>query len=240
MKETRFRTICANFVIVATLLLTFGVAFVSAYPSQVEAETVNNAIYGGNEGSNSVSLMFNVYENTQNVQKIAKIFEEYSFKTTFFVGGIWASKNQNTLLKLYSAGFEIGNHGYMHRDHSALSLKQNEDEILVTQKIIDATLSDLPGYENSLLFAPPSGAMGANMFEACQKHGYKVIMWTRDTIDWRDKDANVIYERAIRDIKAGDLILMHPTDATVVALPQVLEYITSQGLTCDIVSNVIG
>lgn len=64
-------------------------------------------------------------------------------------------------------------------------------------------------------------------------------MWTRDTIDWRDHDADIIYQRAIRDIKAGDLILMHPTDQTVAALPRILDYIKSVKLSADVVSNVI-
>ena len=239
MNETRFRTFCANFVILATLLLTFGIAFVATYPEQIPSQTVNNAIYEGNQDSGSVSLMFNVYENTQNVKKIAALLDEYGFKTTFFVGGVWAAKNQDVLLHLGADGFEIGNHGYMHRDHAKLNLKQNEDEILVTQKIIDAALCALPDYQNCKLFAPPSGSIGGKMFDACNKLDYKVIMWTRDTIDWRDKDANVIYERAIKDVKAGDLILMHPTDATVTALPKILEYIKSQNLKVDVVSNVI-
>ena len=78
------------------------------------------------------------------------------------------------------------------------------------------------------------------MFSACDNLGYKVIMWTRDTIDWRDHDADLIYQRAIKDIQAGDLVLMHPTDATLSALPQILEYIKSVGLKADTVSNVIG
>lgn len=32
---------------------------------------------------------------------------------------------------------------------------------------------------------------------------------------------------------------MHPTDATVAALPRILEYIKSQNLVADTVSNVI-
>lgn len=239
MNETRFRTFCANFVILAMLFLTFGIAFVATYPEQVPTQTVNNAIYEGNQDSGSISLMFNVYENTSNVQDIARIFDEYGFKTTFFVGGVWAAKNQDVLLKLSADGFEIGNHGYMHRDHAKLNLKQNVDEIAVTQKIIDSALSALPEYKNCMLFAPPSGSIGNRMFEACDKLGYKVIMWTRDTIDWRDKDADLIYNRAIRDVKAGDLILMHPTDATVSALPRILEYVKSQNLKVDVVSNVI-
>lgn len=239
MNEMRFRTFCANFVILATLLLTFGIAFVATYPEQMPSQVVNNAIYEGNQDSGSVSLMFNVYENTENVQKIAEIFEEYGFKTTFFVGGTWVAKNQNVVLQLYANGFEIGNHGYMHRDHAKLNLKQNEDEIVVTQKLIDSALSSFPDYKNCKLFAPPSGSMGNKMFQACAKLDYKVIMWTRDTIDWRDKDVKIIYNRAIKDVRAGDLILMHPTDATVTALPQVLAYLKSQNLKADIVSNVI-
>lgn len=77
------------------------------------------------------------------------------------------------------------------------------------------------------------------MFDACKQLEYKVIMWTRDTIDWRDHDADIIYQRAIRDIKAGDLILMHPTDQTVAALPRILDYIKSVKLSADVVSNVI-
>ncbi|MDE5601104.1 MAG: polysaccharide deacetylase family protein, partial [Clostridia bacterium] len=145
----------------------------------------------------------------------------------------------NTLLKLSSSGFEIGNHGYLHRDHAKLTHKQNIDEIALTERTIDSVLGALPDYANCKLFAPPSGSLGSAMFDACKELDYKVIMWTRDTIDWRDHDANVIYERAIRDIKAGDLILMHPTDCTVEALPRILQYIKSAGLSADTVSNVI-
>ena len=180
-----------------------------------------------------------MYERADNVQKIAEILDEYGAKATFFVGGSWAAKNADILLKLSSNGFEIGNHGYSHRDHAKLNVKSNADEIRVTERLIDNALCSLPDYENPKLFAPPSGSMGENMFIACKDMGYKVIMWTRDTIDWRDHDANLIFKRATKDLKAGDIILMHPTDATVTALPKILEYISAQGLTADIVSNVI-
>lgn len=239
MKEKRFRAIWANFVIVAMLVTTFGIAFAVALPVDGATQTVNNAIYGGDTESGKISLMFNVYENAANVEKIADILDEYGYKCTFFVGGSWVAKNPNTLLKIASKGFEIGNHGYLHRDHAKLTLKQNREEIVLTERLIDGVLADLPDYKNSKLFAPPSGSIGKVMFEACKELNYKVIMWTRDTIDWRDRDADIIYERAIRDVKAGDLILMHPTDQTVAALPRILDYVKSVGLGADTVSNVI-
>lgn len=239
MKEKRFRAIWANFVIVTMLITTFGIAFTVALPISDNTQAVNNAIYEGDKDGANVALMFNVYENPANVEKIADILEEYGFKCTFFVGGSWVAKNPNALLKVASKGFEIGNHGYLHRDHAKLTLKQNMDEIVLTERLIDGVLGDLPDYKNSKLFAPPSGSIGNTMFDACKQLEYKVIMWTRDTIDWRDHDADIIYQRAIRDIKAGDLILMHPTDQTVAALPRILDYIKSVKLSADVVSNVI-
>ncbi len=239
MNEIKFRAFLANFVIMATLIVSFAVSFVAAYPKQNDVVTVNNAIYEGKKDSGKIALTFNVYERADNVQKIAEILGEYGAKATFFVGGSWVAKNADILLKLSSNGFEIGNHGYSHRDHAKLNIKSNADEIRVTERLIDNALCSLHDYKNPKLFAPPSGSMGKNMFIACNDMGYKVIMWTRDTIDWRDHDANLIFERATKGLKAGDIILMHPTDATVTALPKILEYISAQGLTADIVSNVI-
>lgn len=239
MSETRFRNFCANFVIVSILLLVFGVSFVAAYPIEAKAEQVNNAVYNGKPDSASVAFMFNVYERTDNVMKIAEILDEYGFKSTFFVGGCWAAKNGDTLLQIASRGHEIGNHGYSHQDHAKLDKQRNVEEIRVTERIIDSYVSSLPDYKNSKLFAPPSGSMSSAMFDACKELGYTVIMWTHDTIDWRDHNAELIYERATKNLHAGNLILMHPTDATVRALPRILEYIKSQNLKADIVSNVI-
>ncbi len=238
MSETGFRNFCANFVIVSALLLVFGVSLLATYGVET-SEQVNNAVYNGNADSGGVALTFNVYERADNVLKIAEILDEYDFKSTFFAGGSWAAKNGDTLLKIASRGNEIGNHGYSHLDHAKLSEKRNVEEIKIAEKVIDSALAQLPSYSNSKLFAPPSGSMSNAMFTACSTLGYTVIMWTRDTIDWRDHDANLIYERATKSLKSGDIILMHPTDATVAALPKILEYVKSQNLKADIVSNVI-
>ena len=82
--------------------------------------------------------------------------------------------------------------------------------------------------------------MGKAMFEACDELGYTVVMWTRDTIDWRDHDAALITQRATKNLAGGDLILMHPTAATVEALPAILDAIASAGLAVAPVSETIG
>ena len=49
---------------------------------------------------------------------------------------------------------------------------------------------------------------------------YKVILWSIDTIDWRDKSEKIVYKRATKNISGGDLVLMHPKEHT---LTQCLE-----------------
>jgi len=78
-------------------------------------------------------------------------------------------------------------------------------------------------------FAPPSGAIGASMLKVCEQLSMKVIMWSKDTIDWRDKDYNLIFKRATQNIENGDLVLMHPTEHTVKALPLILTYYKQNG-----------
>ena len=89
------------------------------------------------------------------------------------------------------------------------------------------------------LFAPPSGAFGKGTLAVAEELGYKTVMWTRDTIDWRDHDADVIYKRAVKNIKGGDLILMHPTDCTLKALERIIIETFSNNLGIAPVSEVL-
>ena len=75
---------------------------------------------------------------------------------------------------------------------------------------------------------------------ACLELGLKVIMWSRDTIDWRDSDAALIASRATKGLAAGDFVLMHPTSSTVQALPVILNYIRNCGLAACTVSYSLG
>ena len=238
MKSFKHASVISNVIIILVLVTSFAVAYFAAGSKQTDA-LATNAIYKGDEKTGKVALMFNVYERTDNVEQIMRIFEEYGYLTTFFVGGCWAAKNADTIVKMHTSGFEIANHGYLHRDHAKLSYDENVKEIRLTGRLVGTILKDFDDYERMTLFAPPSGSIGEPMMKACADLGYKVIMWTRDTIDWRDQDENLIFTRATDNLAPGELILLHPTDATVAALPRILDYIKAVGLTADIVSNVI-
>ena len=198
------------------------------------SNVINGVYYSGNEESNKISLMINVYWGTEYLDGMLKILDKYDVKTTFFVGGTWAVNESDMLEKIYEKGHEIGNHGYTHKDQDKLNREQNQKEILTTHNIV----KDLLNIDMNL-FAPPSGAYSKTTVEVASSLGYQTIMWTRDTIDWRDKDADLIYSRAVKDAKGGDLVLMHPTEKTLEALENIIITLQEKGLKVTTVSDTL-
>lgn len=223
-----FIHILTNFLIVAIL---FGL-YLACVP-RLDATTANAPIYKGDTESNTVALMINVYQGSEYVEQILEILGKYNITCTFFVGGCWTEKNIDLLRKM-SERAEIGNHGYLHLDQAKISYQQNMEEIALCGKLIERVTG-----KQCNLFAPPSGSIGSNMLKVCEKLDYKVIMWSKDTIDWRDKDADLVYKRATKDTQSGDMILMHPTEHTVKALPKIIEKLLDSGLIPVKVSDII-
>lgn len=227
-KKNIITAVISNVLIIALLAILFSVCI----PSNI-ASVVSAPVYHGDESKNAVGIMVNVYEGSEYVESILNILEKYNATCTFFVGGVWAEKNTNLLRKM-SERAEIGNHGYLHQDHATLSERRNEEEIMLCHNLV----KKVTGIDMNL-FAPPSGSFGDNVLSVCEKHEYRVIMWSKDTIDWRDKDYELIAKRATSDIQNGDLILMHPTENTVKALPIILDFYKKKNLTPITVSDLL-
>lgn len=218
----------------AVILLTVGVlAIVGFQGKSVPTAAVDSPVYKGSSKT-KVSLMFNVYWGNEYIEGILDTLEKHGAKTTFFVGGSWVRDNEELFLKIVDAGHEIGNHGFFHKDHDKLTYDAGVQEIQATHSLVKAVC----GIEMSL-FAPPSGAFSKSTLDSAADNGYITVMWSKDTIDWRDKDSAKIYKRATKNITGGDLVLMHPTAATAAALDAVLCTIKENGLSVAPVSEVI-
>lgn len=224
MTGKRRITLITNGVLFIALSVVFALSFASFSAVPIYGGEEIRAIYGG-KSTDGVSITFNVYENTDAVCKIVDILDGYNAKATFFVGGCWADDNSETLEKIIKSGHELGNHGYFHKDHAKLGYEENRQEIYLTGLVVKA----LCGYETTL-FAPPSGSFSETALKAADDLGYKVIMWTKDTVDWRDSDKDKLIKRATENLKGGDIVLMHPKDHTVKVLPTILDKIYEKGL----------
>lgn len=237
MKKISSKVFCnviSNIVIVSLIALVFCAGFAFNNLSTAFLQETPKPIYYGNKEAKNVSLMVNVYWGTEFIEPMLTTLDKHNVKVTFFIGGSWVAKNTETFLKIVTAGHEIANHGYFHKDQSKLDYDGNYNEIAVTHKLV----KELTGIEMSL-FAPPSGSFSSTTLKVADELNYQTIMWSKDTIDWRDKDENLVLSRATKNLENGDLILMHPTQHTLNALEKILQEITKNEFSIVTVSENI-
>lgn len=214
----------ASNVVLGVLVLSIGALCLAPIEKGIETQGNESNIYrSAGENGVGVSLMFNVYWGTEEVYRILETLKNHNAKATFFIGGCWADDNVECLRAIHADGHEIGNHGYFHKDQAKMNLSQNQKEIVECNRFIELATGVKP-----TLFAPPSGAYSDDTLTAATALNMKTILWSKDTIDWRDKDSAIIYTRATRDIKMGDFVLMHPMTETANALDDILKYYESK------------
>ena len=232
-KKQFFLTCAVNTIIAICICSIFSICFF-VDDSVIASSSGYKAIYRGNENNNNVSLCINVYWGTEYLEEMLLTLQNENVKVTFFVGGCWVAKNVDMLKKIHENGHEIANHGYYHKDHKEIDLGRNIQEIEYNHKLVKENLGI-----DMTLFMPPSGSYGIQTLEAAESLGYTTIMWSKDTIDWRDKDENLICKRATKNLQNGDLILMHPTESTNCALPEIIKLIKQSGFNIVPVSQNI-
>lgn len=199
-----------------------------------------------------VALTFDDGPNYLNTETVLDALEQYQWKATFFVvGNRITNESKNTLLRMASAGHEIGIHGYTHtndRDHYYDTCTDAVYEAEISDTI-SAIQAYLPDYTPRLM-RPIGGRIST---ERVQKSPYSIILWSIDTEDWNhkyypgisDSDAeervNIIVQNALNSVKDGDIILMHDiyqssADATV----KILAKLYAMGFEVVTVSELLG
>ena len=199
------------------------------------AGQVPPAIYRGPTDRPAVALACNVVWGTQLVPQILQILAAGGAHATFFVGGAWAAAQPDLVRQMVAAGHEVGNHGYGHRHQQLLSLADNESEMERTQAAVLSAAGVRP-----TLFAPPYGEHARVIDQAALRLGLRVVYWTVDTVDWkRTRSAATITATVLDRAGPGSIILIHPTDRTVAALPAIIAGLRERGLAVLTVSQLL-
>lgn len=217
------------------LILAIIALFVFIGYNKTEEIFNQDVYYQGNVDEKVIAFACNVDWGNENIPDMLKIFKDNNIKITFFVTGRWANENPDILKTIYEEGHEIGNHGYNHIDYNKLSYEKNKEEISRAHEVIKSVLNI-----DSKYFSPPSGAYNENTVKASKDLNYEMIMWSIDTIDWRkDSIKDVIYKRVTTKAHNAGIVLMHPKEETVKALPDIINYLYKNGYKVGRISDVI-
>lgn len=217
----------------SAIAFLLGAGILTAMPLNHEGNKLE-PISQGSAAEKKIALTCNIFWGEEYLPAMLKTLDDNNVKITFFVGGTWAKSNPALLKTIAEKGHEIANHSYNHPHPNALSKEKNQEQILKTEKIIE----EITGIKTAL-YAPPYGEYNDTVLKAAQEINYPTIMWSIDTVDWKKPPAEIIKTRVVKKAHNGAIVLMHPTEPTAKALPQIINELKSGGYTLSTVSDII-
>ncbi|WP_026906167.1 polysaccharide deacetylase family protein [Paucisalibacillus globulus] len=180
-------------------------------------------IYRGHPEKQMVSFLINVSWGTEHIPEILNILKEHKVKATFFLEGKWAKEHVDYVKMILEQGHTIGNHAYNHPDMARLNRNEIVNQIEDTNDIIHAITGESPKW-----FAPPSGSFSNDVVVVADELKMNTILWTVDTVDWKNPTVNVMINRVMGKIHPGATILMHPTPSIVNGLSSLITEIKAK------------
>jgi peptidoglycan/xylan/chitin deacetylase (PgdA/CDA1 family) len=151
-----------------------------------------------------LALTYDDGPNDTSTLPLLEVLSKYGVRATFFLIGRHVRSRPAIARRIAEAGHAIGNHTYSHPNLVFTSLKKFRRELQICERVLTETIG-----EHARLFRPPFGAKRPSILRAAQNMGYKAIKWSVTCYDWKPTTADRIEQHAVRQIRGGDLILMH-------------------------------
>lgn len=190
-------------------------------------------IYRGNPDKKMVSFMVNVAWGNEYLEPILSTFKRENVKATFFLDGTWLKNNKELAARIAEEGHELSNHAYSHPDMAALTRAQQYAQISKTEELLNAM------NVTNKWFAPPSGSYNAATVQVAREQGLMTVLWTIDTVDWRNPPADGVIRKIDAKLHPGALILMHPTATSRDALAGMIASAKAKGYAIGTVSETL-
>ena len=154
---------------------------------------------------------------------------------TFFCSGEQVRRHPQLAREIQRRGHHLENHSQRHLHRfSLLGPRGLRREIGAAQATIADTVGRAPR-----LFRAPAGLRSPLLDPVLQTFGLRLASWTRRGFDTRASDAAPVLARLLRDLRGGDILLLHdghcgvtPTGRPLVldVLPQLLAAADALGL----------
>ncbi|MDI6709371.1 MAG: polysaccharide deacetylase family protein [Bacillota bacterium] len=195
---------------------------------------VQEPVCEGSRASARIALTVNVDWGEEYLPLILETCAAKNVRLTFFITGRWAEKFPDMVRRISAAGHEVGSHGYAHPHPDHLSVDGNLHDIRRAEDVLTRILGVRPR-----LYAPPYGERGPAVLQAAESAGYRTVLWSVDSVDWRHRDRAYIVRRVTGRAHNGAIVLMHPTEATAAAMPELIESLKDKGYELVTVSELI-
>jgi peptidoglycan-N-acetylglucosamine deacetylase len=185
------------------------------------------------------------FDDGPHAQGTPAVLEELARRgatATFFLVGEQVVQRPSLAREIVAAGHEVAVHGYRHR--------------LLLRRRVAAVADDLDRAVDAIgiatgvwptLYRPPYGILSSGALAHVRARGWRPLLWSTWGRDWeRRATPEAIARRATRGLRAGDVVLLHDSDAyssadswrrTAAALPSVLDAVATLGIPASSVTQ---
>ncbi len=180
---------------------------------------------GLKRGSKQIALTYDDGPNDPHTLKLLEVLAKHNLKATFFMIGRYVRQRPDIVRDVAQAGHVIGNHTFNHPLLIFKSATDTSSELADCQK----ALTDAVG-EPSNLFRPPFGGRRPATLRIARELGLETVMWNVTGYDWNAPPAPEIENKVVRQIRGGDVILLHDGGHKVMAADRAQTVIATDNL----------
>jgi len=166
------------------------------------------------EEAKYVALTFDDGPSGKYTRQLLDGLYDRGIKATFLLCGYRMKDYPDITQRIFDEGHEIGIHGYSHKSMKTMSRRDIAAEIADTQAL-------LPQGCVPQFLRPPGGCCSDGVRQVAEVRQLAILSWSVDPRDWATRDTAAIETAVLRNIKDGDIVLLH--DMTVSSVQAALD-----------------
>lgn len=226
-------------IVIFIVIMLLSIIFMGMYMYKRNNYVFNTSnklpIYSVDTKEKKIAVTFDSTWGENNTDEILRILKKYDAKATFFLVGRWVEDFSNEAKDISEYGHEIGNHSYKHSDFTKISKEEMVKEIKEGDEVIKKITGSIP-----ILFRVPSGSYNDEAIDTINANNHICIQWDVDSIDWKSQGEEIEYNRVMKKVKPGSIVLFHNgAKYTPKTLERVLANLSEQGYQFVSISNLI-
>lgn len=195
----------------------------------------------GSRRDRRIAITFDDGPNGAVTEEILALFDKYGGKATFFMVGKAVEAQPELARAVAAAGHAVGSHTYSHAKLHRLPVAQVQEEVDRGHRCLEQ--AGLPG---SRIFRAPHGLKTFALVRHLTRRGLRLIAWTDGVYDTDCPSGEVIYRRALRKLRPGEILLLHDgkqgheRGPLLRALPRILQACRDRGLEMVTIPELLG
>ncbi len=187
-------------------------------------------------GEKLIALTYDDGPNPTITPRLLKLLQSKGARATFFLLGESVKAHPEIVKTIVDAGMEIGNHSDTHPQFTKLSEEKIRSELQTNH---DRIISAAPNATIRTM-RPPYGAYNGTVMRVAEQMGYKVILWSVDTNDWRKRTTEQMTQTVLKEARDGAIILMHDRyETSLQTTAQILDSLSAQGYRFVTISELL-